>query len=355
MFALIVSISLSLIGRYLLFTLMLVTLSIAFTIMVLNVNFRSSATCQMSSFTRLVFLRLLPRLLRVRQLSNRKTQPFSTTANTASGFDSRRASSLCESALTSQSESTSTTAILPEEHAVCSSKAKRSKVKFASDSTFQAATVCAASVSVALLDKENCALHANLLRTADSCDLTMANHLNMTPNCILSQRNVTNNESSQMQAMPSNDPLFCNPPFLKRRGELLEKALLNLRYLIQHLKVLDSNHEVSGFLLYNSITYKPFLLKIIVYFLLLFNCKRWKKVGSSLPWFWIVCFFAYSVWCVCQAPRLSYCKLQLFTIHKSLLTYFYPKSVQGHSFCDFSISSSFTLLLFCSKDVQMFV
>ncbi|KAK7115593.1 acetylcholine receptor subunit alpha-like isoform X2 [Littorina saxatilis] len=52
-----------LIGKYLLFTMILVTLSIIVTVVVLNVHFRSPATHVMSPWVRRVFLSILPRLL----------------------------------------------------------------------------------------------------------------------------------------------------------------------------------------------------------------------------------------------------------------------------------------------------
>ena len=56
-----------LIGKYLLFTMILVTLSIIVTVIVLNVHFRSPATHKMSPWVRKVFLNILPRLLVMRR------------------------------------------------------------------------------------------------------------------------------------------------------------------------------------------------------------------------------------------------------------------------------------------------
>ncbi|XP_025077297.1 acetylcholine receptor subunit alpha-like isoform X2 [Pomacea canaliculata] len=61
------SIVVPLIGKYLLFTMILVTLSIIVTVVVLNVHFRSRATHSMSSWVRRVFLSILPRLLLMRR------------------------------------------------------------------------------------------------------------------------------------------------------------------------------------------------------------------------------------------------------------------------------------------------
>ncbi|CAF2028460.1 unnamed protein product [Rotaria magnacalcarata] len=56
-----------LIGKYVLFTMILVTLSILVTVVVLNVHFRSPSTHQMPTWVRRVFLHVLPKLLLVRR------------------------------------------------------------------------------------------------------------------------------------------------------------------------------------------------------------------------------------------------------------------------------------------------
>lgn len=56
-----------LIGKYLLFTMILVTLSILVTVIVLNVHFRSPATHSMPLWVKRVFLKILPKLLLMRQ------------------------------------------------------------------------------------------------------------------------------------------------------------------------------------------------------------------------------------------------------------------------------------------------
>jgi hypothetical protein len=56
-----------LIGKYLLFTMILVTLSILVTVIVLNVHFRSPSTHTMPSWVRYVFLKILPRILLMRE------------------------------------------------------------------------------------------------------------------------------------------------------------------------------------------------------------------------------------------------------------------------------------------------
>ncbi|CAF1168825.1 unnamed protein product [Rotaria sp. Silwood1] len=56
-----------LIGKYLLFTMILVTLSIVVTVTVLNIHFRSPLTHQMPPWVRRVFLQVLPKLLWMRR------------------------------------------------------------------------------------------------------------------------------------------------------------------------------------------------------------------------------------------------------------------------------------------------
>ena len=56
-----------LIGKYLLFTIILVTLSILVTVVVLNIHFRSSSTHVMPRWARCVFLHILPKLLRMKR------------------------------------------------------------------------------------------------------------------------------------------------------------------------------------------------------------------------------------------------------------------------------------------------
>merc|ERR1719266_2113604 len=57
------SMSVPLLGKYLLFTMILVTFSVVVTIGVLNVNFRTPTTHKMSPWVRRVFIHLLPRFL----------------------------------------------------------------------------------------------------------------------------------------------------------------------------------------------------------------------------------------------------------------------------------------------------
>ena len=57
------SLKVPLLGKYLLFTMVLVTLSVVVTIAVLNVNFRSPVTHKMSKWVRVVFIQILPKFL----------------------------------------------------------------------------------------------------------------------------------------------------------------------------------------------------------------------------------------------------------------------------------------------------
>jgi nicotinic acetylcholine receptor len=57
------SLTVPLLGKYLLFTMILVTLSVLVTIIVLNVNFRSPSTHRMAPWVKKVFIGFLPKLL----------------------------------------------------------------------------------------------------------------------------------------------------------------------------------------------------------------------------------------------------------------------------------------------------
>lgn len=57
------SLTVPLLGKYLLFTMVLVTLSVVVTIAVLNVNFRSPVTHRMAKWVRIVFIETLPKYL----------------------------------------------------------------------------------------------------------------------------------------------------------------------------------------------------------------------------------------------------------------------------------------------------
>lgn len=66
------SLAIPLLGRYLMFTLILVNLSVGVTILVINVNFRSPSTHKMSPWVRHTFLEVLPKLLGMERPSKEK-------------------------------------------------------------------------------------------------------------------------------------------------------------------------------------------------------------------------------------------------------------------------------------------
>ncbi|KAK4011882.1 acetylcholine receptor subunit alpha-like 1 [Daphnia magna] len=78
------SLTVPLLGKYLLFTMILVTLSVLVTIIVLNVNFRSPSTHRMAPWVKRVFIGFLPKLLcitrpaRTQQLSEWEMNALST-------------------------------------------------------------------------------------------------------------------------------------------------------------------------------------------------------------------------------------------------------------------------------------
>lgn len=61
------SLTVPLLGKYLLFTMVMVTASVVVTIAVLNVNFRSPVTHRMAKWVRVVFIRWLPRFLLIKR------------------------------------------------------------------------------------------------------------------------------------------------------------------------------------------------------------------------------------------------------------------------------------------------
>ncbi|XP_014681775.1 PREDICTED: acetylcholine receptor subunit alpha-like isoform X2 [Priapulus caudatus] len=65
-----------LIGKYLLFTMILVTLSVCVTVYVLNVHYRSPVTHTMAPWVRRVFIQLLPRLLLMRRPQFEKDKTY---------------------------------------------------------------------------------------------------------------------------------------------------------------------------------------------------------------------------------------------------------------------------------------
>ncbi|KAK3605661.1 hypothetical protein CHS0354_032618 [Potamilus streckersoni] len=83
------SITVPLIGKYLLFTMILVTLSIIVTVIVLNVHFRSPATHTMAPWVRRVFLHILPKLLIMRRPSQERDKIHKTWVRTCNGIEAR--------------------------------------------------------------------------------------------------------------------------------------------------------------------------------------------------------------------------------------------------------------------------
>ncbi|RWS24734.1 Acetylcholine receptor subunit alpha-like 1 [Leptotrombidium deliense] len=73
------SLTVPLLGRYILFTMVLVTLSIAATIAVLNVNFRSPCTHRMAPWVRKVFLQFLPKLFNMQRPAQEDKMTFSVS------------------------------------------------------------------------------------------------------------------------------------------------------------------------------------------------------------------------------------------------------------------------------------
>lgn len=59
-----------LLGKYLLFTMMLVTLSISSTVIVLNIHFRSPSTHHMSPWIEEIFMHILPKILFIKRPSH---------------------------------------------------------------------------------------------------------------------------------------------------------------------------------------------------------------------------------------------------------------------------------------------
>lgn len=61
------SLAVPLLGRYLLFTMILVTLSVCVTIAVVNVNYRSPYTHKMAPWVRTIFIKFLPHILMIKR------------------------------------------------------------------------------------------------------------------------------------------------------------------------------------------------------------------------------------------------------------------------------------------------
>lgn len=83
------SIATPLIGKYLLFTMVLVTFSIIVTVFVLNIHFRSPATHNMSPWIRELFLNVLPRLLLMRRPQPKQDLMAKVKVRTCDGIEAR--------------------------------------------------------------------------------------------------------------------------------------------------------------------------------------------------------------------------------------------------------------------------
>lgn len=82
-----------LIGKYLLFTMILVTLSIVVTVVVLNIHFRSPLTHQMPPWVRRVFLQVLPKLLWMRRPKTIEPVQYQSSLLSNSGFQKQSTTS----------------------------------------------------------------------------------------------------------------------------------------------------------------------------------------------------------------------------------------------------------------------
>lgn len=83
------SIATPLIGKYLLFTMVLVTCSITVTVFVLNMHFRSPSTHVMSPWIRELFLNVLPRLLLMRRPNTPRERAPHVSVRTCEGVEIR--------------------------------------------------------------------------------------------------------------------------------------------------------------------------------------------------------------------------------------------------------------------------
>lgn len=83
------SLAVPLLGKYLLFTMILVTCSVMVTIAVLNVNFRSPSTHKMAPWVKCVFIKFLPRILFIERPEPSDDEP--PVENPTNGFRSRAA------------------------------------------------------------------------------------------------------------------------------------------------------------------------------------------------------------------------------------------------------------------------
>ncbi|XP_076336496.1 nicotinic acetylcholine receptor alpha4 isoform X1 [Tachypleus tridentatus] len=83
------SLTVPLLGKYLLFTMILVTLSICVTVVVLNVHFRTRSTHRMKPWVKRVFMQMLPRLLLMRRPSDNSSESRKVMIRTCNGTELR--------------------------------------------------------------------------------------------------------------------------------------------------------------------------------------------------------------------------------------------------------------------------
>ncbi|GFT20466.1 acetylcholine receptor subunit alpha-like 1 [Nephila pilipes] len=159
------SLTVPLLGKYLLFTMILVSFSVIVTIAVLNVNFRSPATHKMAPWVRKVFLEILPKFLFMKRPDD--------------GHDS--------------SDSSDT--------------------------------------------------KSGILRTFDNVDIS-----DTVPGAILDRERIVANEieCSYIEGHSSSFQLAEANPQERREKEEMERAVLNVRFIAQHMENLDSYSEIEG-------------------------------------------------------------------------------------------------------------
>uniref|UniRef100_A0A3Q3DGR5 Cholinergic receptor, nicotinic, alpha 6 n=1 Tax=Hippocampus comes TaxID=109280 RepID=A0A3Q3DGR5_HIPCM len=91
------SLVIPLIGEYLLFTMIFVTLSIVITVFVLNVHYRTPMTHTMPGWVRSVFLKVLPRIMLMRRPTDEDSSKFGdTTLSSMEGCAGKKCSCPCQ-------------------------------------------------------------------------------------------------------------------------------------------------------------------------------------------------------------------------------------------------------------------
>ncbi|PRD34635.1 UNVERIFIED_CONTAM: nAChRalpha1 [Trichonephila clavipes] len=170
------SLTVPLLGKYLLFTMILVSFSVIVTIAVLNVNFRSPATHKMAPWVRKVFLEILPKFLFMKRPDD--GHESSDSSDTKSG----------------------------------------------------------------------------ILRTFDNVDIS-----DTVPGAILDRERIVANEieCSYIEGHSSSLQLAEATPQERREKEEMEKAVLNVRFIAQHMENLDSYSEVRS-IIWKHLVFIPF-------------------------------------------------------------------------------------------------